>query len=186
MTEFTQTYLGKSEDQLPLKQQLEQAQRQHGVLEVFLNPQDRGKARIYALSESGQSVGIIKDRHWSLREGDIFATISGKYLRIHLNPLEVMVLRCEANSATGDCGQALNVLEWFRLGHYLGNLHCPVTIEADHILVQFSGDRERLLSALSQFELPGLIVNVEQRSLAPMRPVALHSHSDATDFHHLE
>ena len=152
-THLTQTYLGNQLQDPQLAQQLTAAPH----LEVVLESHDRVKGRIYTQTDQGETVGITKERHWSLAEGDVFQTNGGQLLLIHLQPQTVMVLRITQSLP----GQALALVH---LGHTLGNHHWPIVVEADKIYVQLGDERSVIESTLQGFQIPGLDISYELRS----------------------
>ncbi|MEM8810300.1 MAG: urease accessory protein UreE [Cyanobacteria bacterium P01_G01_bin.38] len=171
-THLAQTCLGNQLQDPHLAQQL--ATTPH--LEVTLEPSDRSKGRIYAPiaggKTEGETVGIIKDRHWSLAEGDVFQTTGGQLVLIHLQPQTVMVLRM-AQAANPNPEQALALIH---LGHTLGNHHWPILIKADKIYVQLAGDRAVIESTLQGFQIPGLEISYEVRSPTQHLSFSAHHH----------
>lgn len=152
-THLAQTYLGNQLQDPQLGQRLAAA----APMEVTLEPSDRVKGRIYAQTNQGETVGIIKERHWSLAEGDVFQTTGGQLLLIHLQPQSVMVLRL--TQPASDHGLAL-----IHLGHTLGNHHWPILMEADKIYVQLAGDSTVIERTLQDFQIPGLAISYELRT----------------------
>lgn len=152
-THLAQTYLGNQLQDPQLSQQLAAV----SPMEVTLEPSDRGKGRIYAQTTDGETVGIIKDRHWFLAEGDVFQTTGGQLLLIHLQPQRVMVLRLTQPVSE-------NALALIHLGHTLGNHHWPILVEADKIYIQLSGDQALIERTLQDFEIPGLDISYELRT----------------------
>lgn len=169
-THLAQTYLGNRHQEPQLAEQLAAAPH----LEVTLALSDRTKGRIYAQTHTGEHVGIVKDRHWSLADGDVFETQAGFLLLVHLHAQRVMVLRMAAvqpDPAPLDPGQALALVH---LGHTLGNHHWPIVVEADRIYVQLASDPRVMESTLRGFAIPGLEISYEARS--PGDPLAFVSH----------
>ncbi|MEA5463786.1 hypothetical protein [Leptothoe sp. PORK10 BA2] len=168
-THLAQTYLGNQLQDPQLAQRLETA----AYLEVELAPSDRVKGRIFTQTMTGkpggETVGIIKDRHWSLAEGDVFQTTAGQLLLIHLQPQPVMVLR--VTQATPD--QALTLIH---LGHTLGNHHWPILVESDKIYIQLAGDQTVIESTLQAFKIPGLEISYELRSPTQYLNFSAHHH----------
>lgn len=162
-THLAETYLGNQLQDPALAAQLTQA----AYLEVMLDPADRVKGRIYAQTTTGEPVGITKDRHWSLAEGDVFQTRAGQLVLVHLQSQTVMVLRI-TQPAPDDA------LRLIHLGHTLGNHHWPILIDQDKIYVQLSGDRTVVESTLQGFQIPGLDISYEVRS--PMQHLSFSSH----------
>ncbi|MEO0540931.1 MAG: urease accessory protein UreE [Cyanobacteria bacterium P01_A01_bin.105] len=184
---LAQTYLGNQLQDPQLAQQLAATP----YLEVMLAPSDRAKGRIYAQTTGGQTgedpeektegetVGIIKDRRWSLAEGDVFQTTGGRLLLIHLQPQTVMVLRItQTPRYTPEHALAL-----IHLGHTLGNHHWPILVESDKIYVQLAGDRAVLESTLQGFQIPGLEIAYELRSPTQYLSFSAH-HSPHHSAHH--
>ncbi len=155
--EVAQVYLGNLSEDKTLTQKVEAAQANHQYLEVFLAQTDPGKGRIQARSTTGITVGIIKDRSWSLRPDDVLITESGKLLRIQLKTQKVMVLtfaESVANHAT----------DLVHLGHVLGNHHWPIEIHDQAIYLQAIVDEEFVEKTIQSLRIPGLKIDYEWRS----------------------
>ena len=113
--EIAQSYLGNLTKDLNLAQRINSIRTLDNCLEIYLSQTDRCKGRILAESTSGIIVGIIKSRDWSLSEGDVFITKSGKLLLIHIQEQKLMVL-----SFTEPVENY--AIELVHLGHVLGCL----------------------------------------------------------------
>ena len=155
--EIAQTYIGNLTEDTSLAQRIKTARNHKQGLEVSLTQSDRGKGRIQAQSSSGVSVGIIKNRDWSLRQGDVFVTESGKLLLIHLQQQRLMVL-----SFTEPVTD--RAIELVHLGHALGNQHCRITIRDCKIYLQPTVDTDIIEKTISDFQIPGLKIDYESRS----------------------
>ncbi|MEM9484812.1 MAG: urease accessory protein UreE [Cyanobacteria bacterium P01_F01_bin.116] len=164
-THIAQTYLGNQLQNPQLAQRLTTA----SPMEVTLEPSDRVKGRIYAQTTEGETVGIIKERHWSLAEGDVFQTAEGQLLLIHLQPQTVMVLQLTQPVSE-------NALALIHLGHTLGNHHWPILIETDKIYIQLAGDQTVIEQTLQDFEIPGLAISYELRSPRQYLNFSSHHH----------
>lgn len=165
-THLAQTYLGNQLQDPQLAQRLAAA----SPMEVTLEPGDRVKGRIYAQTTAGETIGIIKERHWSLAEGDVFQTTGGQLLLIHLQPQTVMVLQLNQPVSEN------NALALIHLGHTLGNHHWPILIEADKIYIQLAGDQTVIERTLRDFEIPGLNVSYTLRSPTQYLNFSSHHH----------
>ncbi|MEL7224283.1 MAG: urease accessory protein UreE, partial [Cyanobacteria bacterium J06576_12] len=65
-------YLGNTHESKEIALQISQAQAQQLCLEVAIARQDCGKGRIFTQTEAQQPIGIVKERTWRLRDGDVF------------------------------------------------------------------------------------------------------------------
>lgn len=169
MPELANHYLGNVTTDGALEQQVHQALHGHSCLEVALDHADRKKGRILAQARSGESIGIAKDRSWSLREGDVFQTEAGTLLLVHLKAQGMIVLSLSEIAAG-------NALALVHLGHTLGNHHYPISIERDRIYIPVTGDRAVIESTVNSFKIPGLVMAYEERSPSTM---TFHSHDHA-------
>ena len=155
--EIAQTYLGNTAEDTSLAQRMKSARDLKQCLEVSLTQSDCAKGRIQAQSTSGVSVGIIKSRDWSLRQGDVFIAESGSLLLIHLQEQRLMVL-----SFTEPLADL--AVELVHLGHVLGNQHCPIIIRGSKIYLQPTGDTAKIEATIKDFQIPGLRIKYELRS----------------------
>jgi len=169
MTELAQTYIGNWIRDSSLTKRVEQASTENNCLEVYLSQSDSFKGRIHAQSTSGEMIGIVKERHWLLTEGDVFETERGQLLIVHLEVQKVMVLSF-TDEAKG------NEIQLVHLGHTIGNHHWPLLIQGDKIYVQLSADIEVMESTVRSFGIPGLSLNYESRS--PDEQLTFSKHSD--------
>lgn len=168
MIEIAQTYLGNLTEDSRLAAQVTQARQQVSCLEVSLNQSDRHKGRIQTHATSGEAIGIIKSRDWSIREGDVFRTASDRLVVIQLQEQEVLVLSFEQPVTA-------SAAELVHLGHILGNHHYPITIAQQKIYLQPGADLRIVEQTIKQLQIPGLIMNHEMRSPDHLN-FASHSH----------
>ena len=177
--EIAQTYLGNLAEDTSLAQRAKSARDRQQCIEVSLTQSDRAKGRIQAQSTSGVTVGIIKSRDWSLRQGDVFITKSGSLLLIHLQEQRLMVLSFTEPAAD-------LAIELVHLGHVLGNQHCPIIIRNRKIYLQPTGDTAIIEATIKDFQIPGLKIDYESRSEA--MPLGLspeeHLHFSHHNHHH--
>lgn len=169
MSEIARTYLGNWRENVDLKQQVERARLSGNYLEVHLNPEDNLKSRIYAKSSTGVMVGIIKQRDWQLKAGDVFETEQEKLAIVHLQAEQVMVLKFSTQAP----GYEVALVH---LGHILGNHHHAIAIAKNKIYVQLAADKEVLEATIRSFNIPGLSVAYEARLPAPPLLHSHHSH----------
>ncbi len=157
MTELAQTYLGNSLKDAALRKRVEQAWTSGGCLEADLSQDDCLKSRIHAKSRDGTVIGIIKQRGWSLTEGDVFQTETGRLLLIHLQAQEIMVL----SFSTEQTGHEVALVH---LGHTLGNHHYPMIVDHNRIYIQLVADKAAIAATIQNFQIPGLCITYESRS----------------------
>ncbi|MFB2918234.1 MULTISPECIES: urease accessory protein UreE [Aerosakkonema] len=157
MTELAETYLGNLTENETLSERIEKARHSECFLEVDITEVDSRKGRIYARSNSGIDIGIVKSRDWLLREGDVLETAQGKLVLIHLRSQKVLVISFSE--------QASNFpIELIHLGHVLGNHHWPIIVQNNKIYVELITDAEVVESTIRGFHIPGLQVEYELRS----------------------
>jgi urease accessory protein len=157
MIEITQTYLGNLREDSSLAARVNQARQQEACLNVNLSQSDRRKGRIQAYSTSGETIGIVKSRDWTLRTEDVFLTESDRLVVIQLQEQELLVLSFEQHVTASPT-------ELVHLGHVLGNHHYPITIANQKIYLQPGADLAIVEQTIKQLQIPGLIINYEMRS----------------------
>lgn len=167
--EIAQTYLGNLAEDTSLAQRVKSARDLKQCLEVSLTQSDRAKGRIQARSTSGVTVGIIKSRDWSLRQGDVFVTESGSLLLIHLQEQRLIVL--SFTEPVADLA-----VELVHLGHVLGNQHCPIIIRGRKIYLQPTEDTDIIEATIKDFPIPGLKIDYELRSPEEHLHFSHHNH----------
>lgn len=153
MIEVVEIYLGNITENGSLGERI----TSECCLEVYLEVVDRGKGRIYTRSTSGIEIGIIKNRDWLLREGDVFVTQQGRLLLVHLQAQKVMVL--SFSEPVRDYA-----IELVHLGHVLGNHHWPISVQGRKLYVQLVADVEVMEATIRHFQIPGLQIGYESRS----------------------
>jgi urease accessory protein len=161
-TELAEDYLGNVSESADIARRVMQAQREDdGCLEVWVGLGDRAKGRILAKTSEGQSVGIVKARHWLLRQGDVFSTAQNRFVLVHLQPQSVMALRFEE-------GVSNRAIALVHLGHALGNQHWPVTAHGETLYVELVTDAAQMESTLrkiaSNLGIEGLQMSFETKS----------------------
>lgn len=186
MTLLTQTYFGNVFQSSELKAKLDNADLT--CLHMELNPADCVKGRIHGHTTSGEKIGIVKERSWTLQDGDVFGLVTGQWLRVHVHRSESIVA-CFSPVDIGEkqWSPTKTALELVRLGHCLGNHHWPMKIEKNQITIQLTGNRDVFEALLAQMDLPGLVVTYESRSpeaesLASDQSLHFESHSHGS--HH--
>jgi urease accessory protein len=161
-TELAQDYLGNVSESADIARRVMQAQREEdGCLEVWIGLGDRAKGRILTQTSNGQSVGIVKARHWLLRQGDVFSTAHNHLVLVHLQPQAVMALRFEAGVSNG-------AISLVHLGHALGNQHWPVNVQGDTLYVELVTEAAQMESTLrtiaNSLAIEGLQISFETQS----------------------
>lgn len=157
MIEIAQNYLGNLTEDSSLAAKVTQARQQGSCLEVSLNQGDRSKGRIQSHSTSGEAIGIIKSRDWTLRAEDVFRTEGDRLVVIQLQEQELLVLSFEQPITA-------SATELVHLGHVLGNHHYSITIANQKIYLQPGADLAIVEQTIKQLKIPGLIMNYEMRS----------------------
>ena len=150
MTEIAETYLGN----IHSNPELAKLAAEKNCLEISLSPSDRTKGRIYACTDSGMSVGIVKSRDRAIQTGDLFQTNSDKYVLIYLPPPELLVL----DLASVDGSSPVQLVQ---LGHILGNHHYPIMVQENKIYVELVTDKSVLEKLLDSIEIPQLKISYQ-------------------------
>ena len=167
--EIAQTHLGNLTEDASLAQRVKTARDREQCLEVYLSQTDSRKGRIQAQSTSGVTVGIIKSRDWSLRQGDVFVTESGNLLLIHLQEQRLMVLSFTEPLVD-------HAIQLVHLGHVLGNHHWPIIIRKNKIYLQPVVDTAIIEATIKDFQIPGLQIDYESRSPEKQLDFSHHTH----------
>lgn len=157
MTELTQSYLGNSIEDASLTERIEKARSSGRCMEVHISQTDSRKGRIHVHTTSGVTVGIVKSRHWSLRDGDVLETEQGRLLLVHLQEQKVIVLQFTEPVVDG-------AIALIHLGHVLGNHHWPIIVQDRKLYVEVVVDAEVIESTIREFKIPGLQIDYELRS----------------------
>ena len=167
MMEIAQTYLGNLQENPEIKQQINSAHKPY--LETYLSQADISKGRIQTQSTSGLSIGIIKNRDWSLRSGDVFVTESGNFLLIHLQEQKLMVLSFSKTMTA-------NAAELVYLGHVLGNHHYPLIIDQEKLYLQLADNAELMEQTIKALKISGLEITYEFRNPEQSLQFSPHHH----------
>jgi urease accessory protein len=159
-TALAEDYLGNVSESADVARRVMQAQREDRCWEVSVGLGDRTKGRILTQTQSGQPVGIVKARQWTLREGDVFVTPGNRFVLVSLQPQSVMALRFEAG--------VNNPIALLHLGHALGNQHWPVTVKGETMYVELVSDAAQMESTLrkivQRLAIEGLQISFETKS----------------------
>jgi len=169
MTELTQSYLGNSIEDATLAERIEKARSSGRCMEVHISQTDSRKGRIHAHTTSGVTVGIVKSRDWSLRDGDVLETEQGRLLLVHLQEQKVIVLRFTEPVVDG-------AITLIHLGHVLGNHHWPIIVQDRKLYVELVVDAEVIESTIREFKIPGLQIDYELRSDNDYLDFSAHKH----------
>ncbi|MEL7142100.1 MAG: urease accessory protein UreE [Cyanobacteria bacterium J06573_11] len=162
-TIIADTYLGNVNEQATLAEKMEAEKA--SVLQVRIDRCDRIKGRIFATALCGRSIGIIKDRNWLLRDGDVLATQSAeqttKYVLVSLKEQQVIAIRF-------DPGAHNHAVTLMQLGHVLGNHHWPISVCEDTLYVELVSDASLVASTVKEvvetLNIQGLRVTQESKS----------------------
>ena len=92
-TEVAEQYLGNVNEDRTLQSQIALDRKQACCLEVFIDRSDARKGRIFAQTQSGQSVGIVKSRDWILRDGDVMMSANQRRVLIRLKQQQVIAIQ---------------------------------------------------------------------------------------------
>lgn len=165
----SQTHLGNYFNAPDLQREIELARSENRTIEVQLTQADRQKSRIYAKTNTGEAIGLLKRRDWKLTDGDVFKLEGDRFLLIHLDAQRLMTLSLEM------C-RAIEALKLIHLGHTLGNHHYPIEVAADKIYIQVDDNAATLESTLKAFDIAGLKIEYETRSPSQTLAFPRHHH----------
>ena len=164
---LAQQYVGNIEA-ADLSARVAEARTEGRCFEVEIERCDRAKGRILTQTRNAQPVGIVKDRSWQLREGDIFETLENALVVVHLKDQKLMTLRF-----SGERHQATALVQ---LGYTLGNQHWPTTLQGSAVYVEMVADEavmEKMVKeAAKTLGIEGLQITFEAKP-----------HSEAVVFH---
>lgn len=166
MKEIAKVYIGNIVRDRSLARKVTHSRKENRILEVTLQESDRSKGRILAQSTDGVAVGIVKNRELKLRSGDVFQTTENNLVLIHLETETLMVLTLD------EAIESFSGMELVRLGHLLGNQHCPIKIEENKIYVRPIGDLSVLTRKIEELSFSGITITWEQT--AKMRDAIVH------------
>lgn len=169
-----QNYFGNYFATPKLHDDLERARSHHRLMEVELTQADQKKSRIYAKTNSGDAIGLLKQRDWQLTNGDVFQFEDDRFLLVHLNAQPLMTLSLDTHHSVGDHSDA--ALKLIHLGHTLGNHHYPIVVTADKIYIQINENTATLESTIKTFDIPGLKIGYETCSPDQTLTFASHQH----------
>lgn len=181
VTEIAQSYLGNCFEDSSLYEQVKFAQASSRCLEVELSEADCAKSRIHLKLKPDFEIGIVKERGWNLKEGDVFQTAGDRLLLIHLDPQQFITLSFPETSP--DTMRPEFLLSLIHLGHSLGNHHCPILMVGDKIYIQLAANREVIESTIQAMNIPDLMITYETRSASQHLAFPKHSHH-AVSHHH--
>lgn len=157
---LAQTYLGNAREDEGLAVKVAQAQRTEQCLEVEIGRSDRTKGRILTRTASGQPVGIMKDRDWQLREGDVLETVQGHFVMVHVEAQPLMALRFSPDAHN-------HATALVQLGHTLGNQHWPTTVRGDAVYVEMVATRAQMEKVVNEMaialKIEGLQITFEAK-----------------------
>lgn len=157
---LAQTYLGNAREDEGLAAKVGQKQAAGRCLEVEIGRNDRTKGRILTRTASGQSVGIMKDRDWQLREGDVLETAQGQLVVVHVEAQPLMALRFSSNAHNHPTALV-------QLGHTLGNQHWPTTVRGEAVYVEMVAARAQMEKMVNEMaialKIEGLQITFEAK-----------------------
>ena len=141
--ERAEIYIGNVSESADLARRVLHARETGECLEVEIKRGDRTKGRILTQTTSGQSVGIVKERDFLLREGDLLLSESGYMVLVSIQQQRVMSLRFED-------GAKNRAIALVHLGHALGNQHWPVTAKGNVLYIELIADADLMESTVEK------------------------------------
>ncbi|MEM6451131.1 MAG: urease accessory protein UreE [Cyanobacteria bacterium P01_D01_bin.105] len=176
---LAQTYLGNAREDEGLAKRVGQAIAAGLCLEVEIGRSDRTKGRILTRTASGQPVGLMKDRDWQLREGDVLETVQGHLVLVHVEAQPLMALRFSPNAHNHPTALV-------QLGHTLGNQHWPITVRGDVVYVEMVATQAQMEKVVNEMaialKIKGLKVSFEAKPVEDAVEF-LHHHAHTAHAH---
>lgn len=158
--EMAHIYLGNVHESADLTQRVAQARSEGCCFDVVIEQCDRPKGRFLAADSCGHTVGIVKDRDWLLRDGDVLTTDQNHMVLVMLE--EQTVLRLQLAPDSNNQEMAL-----MNLGHVLGNYHWPIQIRGNRLYVdlveEVASMKKKVKAAARSLGISGLVVGTEVR-----------------------
>ena len=155
--ERAEIYMGNVSESADLARRVLQARETGDCWEVEIKRSDRTKGRILTQTASGQSIGIIKERDFLLKDGDLLLSNSGHMVLVSIQQQRVMTLRID--------NKENRAIALVHLGHAIGNQHWPVTAKGDVLYVELVADANLMESTLQKIakrlNIKGLHINFE-------------------------
>ena len=177
MATIADRYLGNINEDRDLASQVALDHKQNSCLDVSIERQDCCKGRIFAQvdSNSEQSVGIIKGRDWTLRDGDVLMTQNQQRVLVHIKRQQVIALQFDRKAYNSP-------VKLLSLGHTLGNQHWPITLQGETLYIELATDAQRIEATIQEIieslEIQGLHV-VREFKEAGAAIAFSHSHTHA-------
>lgn len=169
---------GSAEETEKLAAQVAQMQQAGRCWEVTIERGDRTKGRILTHTATGQPVGIVKDRTWQLREGDVFETSHGELVIVHLESQFLMALKFDHEAHNSPAALV-------QLGCALGNQHWPASVQGGVVYVERVADGAVMAKIVSEMAatlgIEGLQITFESKPAA--EAIAFHQHEHHSHAH---
>ena len=173
-TILAETYLGNVGERDELALSVARSQEDNLCLEVTIERSDRAKGRILTQTVSGQKVGIVKNRDWILKDGDVFALEGNRLLLVGIQSQTVIALTF-VDDVQGDPAALI------QLGHVLGNRHWPVAVREKTLYIELVAEAALVESTIretaTRLDIKGL--KIEQINRTAQNALDFH-----TDSHH--
>lgn len=173
-------YLGNISENQDIAIQVSQAQQQRQCLTVSIGRNDCGKGRVFAQTDTGQSVGIVKGRDWRLRDGDVLRAQDGQLIVITLQKQLVIALQFERKAHN----TPVNLM---RLGHIIGNRHWPVTLRGETLYVEVAANADvveaTIREAMQTINIQGLHIVREFKMAAQALDFAADASANTSEAH---
>ena len=166
MAQVAQTYLGNISQDSNLAELVANTV----CLKVSLSQNQHHKSRIYAHTDKGVAIGIIKNRDRLLQSGDVFQTESERLILVHLQEQKLLVIDLS------DIDKNVAATKLVHMGHILGNNHYPIAIQDDKIYVPITTESNAIEKAIADLQIPGLQITYEMQSLLANNTFTSHTH----------
>ncbi len=128
-----------------------------GAERIRVSRSDLAKSRIRRQTDAGTDVGLSLPAGGTLHHGDVI-TDGKEYIIVEQLAEKVMCVR-----PAGGAGMEQLVL----LGHAIGNLHRPVSMDGGAVCFPIQADSERELFGRMFGKMEGLAMSIEEKVFCP-------------------
>ena len=116
-----------------------QALCQNGQCEkMTISRLESQRVRMRKTTDKGSDIGLMLEPGTVLRNGDVLYRTNDKMIVVELEPENVAVLAFKHEGATND--ELFEVA--VKVGHAIGNLHRPIKVDGEKVLLPIQADSE--------------------------------------------
>ena len=131
------------------------------------------RVRMRKTTDKGTDIGLILEPGTVLRNGDVLYHTKDKMIVIELEPENVAILTFKPETAMDDELFEIAV----KVGHAIGNLHRPIKVDGNNIIVPIQADSEiELLNRVLALVLEHLTISNAKMVFEPDEGTHIHEH----------